>query len=214
MPEVRFTGVVRRAAAAVAGLLFVACAAPASDADTAADDMAQTPAVSPADRLLLASAKVALPPAGTRLEDLPAPESPGAIATQQYCTACHALPNPTMHSATDWPGVVRRMWLRMAQLGPDFTVPVPEMGQRVVLLDYLTANALKVNEGNLPDGPMRQVFVQTCAQCHELPDPHQHSEQDWYVVVRRMNQHMQDLLDRTLPSEDIDRIVQYLASAS
>ena len=170
--------------------------------------------LSPTDNLLLASAKVALPPAGTRPEDLPDPGSRGAVAMQQFCTTCHALPAPGMHSATDWPAVLRRMWLRMGLIDQTYTIPVPELGDRLVMLDYLSANALKVNMGNLPDGPGRQFFVTTCSQCHELPDPGQHSSEDWYVVVRRMHQHMEDLLGQTLTTEQTEQLVQYLAGAS
>jgi hypothetical protein len=106
------------------------------------------------------------------------------------------------------------MWLRIGQLGPDFTVPEPEMGQRIVMLDYLTANALRVSEGNLPDGPTRQFFIDTCSQCHELPDPRQHSAQDWPVVVRRMNDHMQEILGTSITSDQIEQIVRYLGSAA
>jgi cytochrome c5 len=196
-------------AAVVLALLLVACNQPVQDS---APPTMQAAGVSPADQLLLASAKVALPPEGTTLADLPEPESPGAVAVQQYCTACHALPHPAMHSATDWPAVARRMWLRMGRLGSGFTVPEPEMGQRIVLLDYLTANALRVSEGNLPEGPTRQVFIDTCSQCHELPDPRQHSEQDWFVVVRRMNDHMQSILGTSITSEQIEQIVRYLGA--
>jgi cytochrome c5 len=189
-------------------VLVAACDQPVQD--SASPTMQAAAGVSAADQLLLASAKVALPPEGTTLADLPEPESPGAVAVQRYCTACHALPHPAMHSATDWPTVARRMWLRMGELGSGFSVPEPEMGQRIVLLDYLTANALRVSEGNLPDGPARQFFIDTCAQCHELPDPRQHSEQDWFVVVRRMNDHMQEILGTSITSEQIEQIVGYL----
>jgi len=201
----------RLSAMPLVAFAFLACQPAEQDSGMSTEE--QTAQVSPADQLLLASARVALPPEGTRLEDLPDPEGAGAIAVQRYCSACHAIPQPSMHSATDWPGVVRRMWLRMGTLGPDYVVPKPEMGQRIVILDYLTTNALQVAT-NLPDGPGRDLVMDTCGQCHELPDPRQHSEEDWFVVVRRMNQHMQDILGSTLSAEDIERVVRYLASVT
>lgn len=201
----------RLSAMPLVAFVFFACQPAEQDSGMTAEE--ETAQVSPADQLLLASAKVALPPEGTRLEDLPDPQSGGAIAVQRYCSACHALPQPSMHSATDWPAVVRRMWLRMGTLGPDYVVPNPEMGERIVILDYLTTNALQVAT-NLPDGPGRDFFTDTCGQCHELPDPRQHSEADWFVVVRRMNQHMQEILGSTLSAEDIERVVRYLTSVT
>jgi cytochrome c5 len=48
-------------------------------------------------------------PPGTRPEDLPSPESRGAALVNQYCTQCHNLPSPLLHSAAEWPQVVERM---------------------------------------------------------------------------------------------------------
>jgi len=31
----------------------------------------------------------------------------------RYCVQCHNLPNPAMHHAGKWPGIVERMVLRM-----------------------------------------------------------------------------------------------------
>jgi cytochrome c5 len=167
-------------------------------------------ALSPSDQLLLASAKVALPPEGVIPADLPDPQSSGATYLQTYCMTCHSLPSPAMHSATDWPGVLRRMWLRMGLLESTFRVPEPDLGERIVLLDYLVGNALKVTTETLPDRPGRDEFQKTCNQCHELPDPHQHSSQDWFVVVRRMNDHMQAILGKQLTNAEIEQITTYL----
>jgi cytochrome c5 len=156
----------------------------------------------------------ALPPAGLTPDALPDPASPGAQALLRYCTACHALPSPAIHSATDWPAVVRRMWLRIDRVSGEFGVPVPNTAERAVLLPYLLEHALKVGDAELPAGPGREEFRATCSRCHELPDPRQHSPVDWVAVARRMNQHMEDMLGRTINREDFTRIVRYLETAS
>jgi hypothetical protein len=119
-----------------------------------------------------------------------------------------------MHSATDWPGVTRRMWLRMERIDPKYAIPVPEIADQLVILQYLTDNSLKVSDANLPDFPGRDRFERTCAQCHELADPHQHSPGDWYVVVRRMNEHMREILGQELNADVIQEITLYLQKAS
>src|SRR5678816_603844 len=48
---------------------------------------------------------------------LPEPDSRGARLTVGYCVQCHNLPNPAMHDAARWPGVVRRMVPRMEGKG-------------------------------------------------------------------------------------------------
>jgi len=166
------------------------------------------------DRVLLASAKVALPPAGVDPATLPDPGSSGALELQRFCVACHALPSPAMHSPSDWPSVLRRMWLRMGLIDPTLGVPVPEIGDRLVLLRYLMDNGLQVAATTLPDMPGRRTFEETCNKCHALPDPRQHSPLDWYVVVERMSGHARDLLGAELTSDQIREIVQFLEKAS
>lgn len=191
-------------------LLTTACQEPPQETQTVPQDQSLTMR----DQLLLVSAKVALPPEGTMPADLPAAGSAGANLLQQYCVSCHALPHPGTHSATDWPAVVRRMWLRMGKLNEQFTVPEPTSGERVALLQYLIANAFTVNEASLPAGPNREFFTTTCSQCHALPDPRQHSPEDWIAVVRRMTDHMQEMLGESLAPADISRIASYLSQAS
>src|SRR6266511_4527675 len=86
---------------------------------------AAAPQLTRTDRLLLAAASIALPPEGVAPGDLPEPDSRGAQLVAKFCAQCHALPAPTQHSATDWPSVVRRMWLRMEWLPDSLGVQVP-----------------------------------------------------------------------------------------
>jgi cytochrome c2 len=166
------------------------------------------------EELLLASALVALPPAGFTAADLPDPDSSGAQHVVQYCTACHALPSPSSHSATDWPSVLRRMWLRIERLDPSFEVPSPNGGERMVMSEYLVENALRVSRANLPSGAGRNLFVARCGRCHELPDPSQHTPDDWAGVVRRMQGHMEPMLGEFMSQADSRQITAYLQTAS
>ena len=162
------------------------------------------------DQILLASAKVALPPEGTTAADLPDPESRGAKLVATYCAQqCHALPSPSTHSATDWPTVVRRMWLRMDRLPPEFGVQVPETGERRVLLDYLADHALQVTT-TLPEGAGREEFAAVCSQCHALPDPKAHTVNDWPAIFMRMERNI-ERMGVTPPTRDqTTAIVSYL----
>ena len=169
--------------------------------------------LSPVDRLLLASVKVALPPAGVTPADLPDPDSQGARLVTQYCIACHSLPSPASHSATDWPRYARRMWLRLDRLQDSLNLTVPATAERQVMLEYLIENSLQV-ASSLPSGPGRDFFRTTCTSCHDLPDPRVHSAEDWVAVVRRMMDHMQEIQRRSLTPEQYSRIVLYLETAS
>ena len=169
--------------------------------------------LSPVDELLLASVKVALPPPGVTPADLPDPGSQGARLVTTHCIACHSLPSPASHSATDWPRYARRMWLRMDRLQDSLNLTVPSTAERQVMLEYLIENSLQVANA-LPSGPGRDFFRTTCTSCHDLPDPKVHSAEDWVAVVRRMMDHMQEIQGRSLTPEQFSRIVLYLETAS
>lgn len=162
------------------------------------------------DALLLAAAKVALPPAGIGPGDLPDPHSPGAVLVVQLCGQCHAIPSPAMHSATDWPRVTRRMWLRMERLPESLAVRTGADGERSVLLGYLSANALQVGGAELPHGKGREDFALVCSRCHALPDIRLHTAGDWPAVFMRMERNM-DRMSVSLPTRDqTDNILLYL----
>jgi cytochrome c5 len=164
---------------------------PSQPPANAGDNATATAEPNREDQLLLAAAKVALPPAGLAAGDLPEPASRGALLVVQYCGQCHALPTPAAHSGTDWPSVARRMWLRMEWLPPTLGVKVPTPSERGTILSYLLANSLKVSGAMLPAGKGRDAFAVVCSQCHGLPDPGTHSADDWPAVYSRMERNME-----------------------
>lgn len=201
----------------LAFLTLVACqtapppSQPATGSTTTANPMQQQ-SLDRSDRLLLAAAKVALPPAGVSPGDLPDPTSQGALLLMQYCGQCHSLPAPTAHSATDWPSVARRMWLRMEWLPVSLGVKVPTAAQRYTILTYLLANSLKVSGSVLPAGKGRDEFSAICSQCHSLPDPRVHSPQDWPAVYSRMERNMERMQVQPPSANQTGDILLYLQS--
>jgi len=167
-------------------------------------------AIGPRDQLLLATIKVALPPDGVTPADLPEPQSRGAALMAQYCTQCHALPSPAMHSAAEWPAVVRRMWLRVERLPSAEHVRGAELGDRVELLNYLTDHALQISSTTLPAGTGRGNFIAMCSRCHALPDPHMHGPQDWPAVVMRMERNIERMNVLPIGRDDLGMILEYL----
>jgi len=167
-------------------------------------------AASKTDALLLASAKIALPPPGIGPGDLPQPSSREAGLVVQYCTRCHELPSPAMHSATDWPRVVRRMWLRMDRLPASMEVRAPDEGDRGGVLNYLIANGLMVSGAELPAGVGRQEFAVVCSRCHALPDIRNHSGRDWPAVFLRMERNMERMNVVPPTGDQTSKILLYL----
>jgi cytochrome c5 len=186
--------------------------APANNAS--ANSAAQGSGLQRQDELLLAAASVALPPSGTAATDLPDPNSTGAKLVAQYCGQCHNLPVPQMHSATDWPGIARRMWLRMELLPATLQVNVPTAAERFAILDYLNTNALKVSGSSLPPGVGREAFSQVCSRCHALPDPRVHSREDWATVYARMERNMERMKVPPPTREQTTDIIMYLQAVA
>ena len=175
---------------------------------------AAPPAISRGDELILAAVRVGLPPAGVTGADLPDPHGPGATLMASFCAQCHALPSPVAHSATDWPGVVRRMWLRMDYLPDSFGVRRPTATERYAILSYLTTNALRVSGAVLPALPGRESFELVCSRCHALPDPRVHSGNDWEAVIPRMVQNMERMHVALPTTDQVNDIVTFLKAAS
>jgi cytochrome c5 len=192
---------------------FAACEKPPEPPTRGREETAGSAvASSRSDSLLLFSAKIALPPEGFSPADLPDANSVGAGLLAKYCAQCHALPTPTAHSATDWPRVVRRMWLRMDRLPEGLGVQTPLVGERAQLLNYLTTYALVVSGGTLRPGKGRDDFAKVCSRCHALPDPQVHSPQDWVAVFQRMERNMGRMQVSPPTAEESEGILTYLQS--
>lgn len=133
---------------------------------------------------------------------LPERGSPGATLTLRYCVQCHNVPNPAMHHAAKWPGIVQRMVDRMegrgnmgelmADMMAGVKAPAPE--ETATLVAYLQKHAQRpLDPARYPEAfqPSGEAFRLACNQCHVLPDPRRHTAAEWRAVVARMQQNMQ-----------------------
>lgn len=178
---------------------------------------------------MISSVGVGLPPNDFQPEDLPEPGSRGAGLLQVYCVQCHWLPTPQMHSAAEWPILVRRNLLRMQQLKDRLGGPLTTglVGEVVIagyesaefpapqdvdtLLAYLRRYALPVPQtGELTPGPGRALFIQKCSICHETPSPRAHTVTGWERLIGEMQAFMVVSDVQPLTSEELDSITAYL----
>jgi len=180
----------------VAVLFFATTSAATQDLSQLIDQSRNRWAESPHGQML---ARI-LPPT-FELSQLPEPESRGARLVVQYCVQCHNLPNPAMHHAAKWPGIVDRMVVRMNGKGNMGTlmhemmagVRAPTADETKVLLAYLQRysqrplDPKKYPAVNLAEG---RSFRFACQQCHVLPDPARHNAAEWRAVVARMEKNM------------------------
>ncbi len=84
-------------------------------------------------------------PRGADPAQLPEPQSAGARLVNQYCTQCHGIPTPALHSASGWSPVVGRMNARMQWMRQNSSMgiaaPTPEELQAI--LGYMQIHAAK-----------------------------------------------------------------------
>jgi len=155
-----------------------------------------------------------LPP-GIGPASLPAPKSKGAKLLDQYCDQCHNLPGPGMHIASEWPPLVALMNQRMQMLSghgmKDIRAPSEKELQKIVT--YLKKYAQEpIDKAKYPDlsTPAGRNFQKTCTQCHALPDPKQHTRDEWPSVVGLMVHNMVKM-DKIVPKERIqEEIIAFL----
>ena len=133
---------------------------------------------------------------------LPQRKSPGARLVTAYCVQCHNLPNPAMHHAAKWPGIVQRMVMRMEGKGNMGAlmremmagVKAPSAEDTRTIVAYLRRHAQKpLDPQRYPDvnQPSGEAFRTACNQCHVLPDPKRHTAEEWRQVVARMQENME-----------------------
>ncbi|MHB8455759.1 MAG: hypothetical protein ACYDDO_13945 [Acidiferrobacterales bacterium] len=152
---------------------------------------------------------------------LPDPGAPGAHLLERYCTQCHNLPGPGMHTAAEWPAVVARMNGRMQMMsggmmgGRPTGIVAPSGAELQTLTAYLQTHAQKpMDIAQYPDlnTPPGKAFYAVCTQCHALPDPKQHISSEWPGVVARMRHNM-TVMGRTVPDRAVlSEIIVFLQS--
>lgn len=169
-------------------------------------------------------------PEGIPAADLPASDSRGARLVARYCSQCHGVPSPRRHAAEDWEATARRMFRRMdhmqhmggmgGMMGGGMhdrmmDVEVPTADEERAIVAYLRDHAMRGARAEaLPAGEGRETFGRVCSRCHALPDPSQHTAEEWPAVVKRMRGHMQRMEVQEVSDAEAERIVRYLQRAA
>lgn len=152
-----------------------------------------------------------LPP-GIRPENLPEPDSRGARLLIRYCTQCHDLPNPFMHSGVEWPVTAGRMFARISMMSGMqgmMDIESPSVEEKETIIGYLKKHSMKSispDELLAPNSEGAVLFSERCSQCHSLPNPNLHTAEEWPAVVGRMQVNMKSM-GRTVITEDEKKII-------
>lgn len=207
--------------ALLSGLAMAAC----GPEDTAEQDRAAADRMGPGMMEMMANM-----PEGIPASALPDPDSRGARLVVRYCSQCHGIPTPRRQSAEDWWPTLRRMLFRMERMermerrrgmmegmmrGRMPEVEAPTAGEAQAMLAYLRAHALRtVRPEALPEAPGAELFGRACSRCHALPDPAQHTPEEWPGVVARMRENMRRMDVEEITDAEARTIVRYLQGAS
>jgi hypothetical protein len=129
-------------------------------------------------------------PFGMSADQLPDAKSKGAALYASYCSQCHNLPSPKMHSASDWPMRFEKMMdhaIQMAGSSPNIKTPAKKDKKEIV--SYLQKNGFRALPANSPLLREPQAFnlLWFCSVCHAVPDPDQFPADVWSTIVDRMN---------------------------
>ncbi len=153
-------------------------------------------------------------PFGLAANQLPDPQSKGATLFASYCSQCHNLPSPRMHSTDDWPLRFETMMdhaVVMAGASPAIKMPADKEKTEIVV--YLAKNGFR---GLPADSPLRgeyQVFniIWFCSVCHAVPDPSQYPAKEWGKIVDRMNGFRKKQGRDEMSSADRTAVINFLA---
>ncbi len=158
-------------------------------------------------------------PIGVEPSQLPDPDSRGAELLSRYCSQCHGIPSPRLHTGQEWPNVLTRMVKRMRKM--EFggmgmmQIESPSQAELGILSSYLGVHSMVGMDPQRSmemTGPGADAFREICSACHALPDPRQHTRDEWPAVVDRMTRNMRSL-DRVVPSDrELEHVITFLRS--
>lgn len=179
---------------------------------------------------LVASLGSGLPPEDYRRAELPEAGSHAVALMEAYCVQCHWIPSPQMHSAEEWPILMRRMEMRsrtlqnrmqgemsrrimgeMMMAGMGHSI-IPSDAEQDTILDYLQRNALPVVEPeSLGRGEGAELYEEVCTRCHQTPDPAAHTVAEWRAeVIPRMQSNMARMGLERLTTAEQEQIIDFL----
>ena len=147
------------------------------------------------------------------IDDLADEKSNGAKMIFYYCNQCHNAPGPGMHTKKEWRYVFWKMYWRMHLMNAQFKkFNIPTYAEGEVMYKYLQEYALhSIKAANVDKkSPGASVFMGTCMQCHNLPNPQMYTQKEWPTIVKRMRRHMKSM-GKIIPSKKETQLtIEYL----
>ena len=162
-------------------------------------------------------------PGGLTARELPDAKSKGAQLFASYCSKCHDLPSPRMHSSSDWPIRFEKMLghaVMIAGTAPDSKM-MPADKEKAAILSYLQTNGFVGLAAYAPllTEPDGFNVAWYCSSCHAVPDPVQFraidatqlTAKEWGLIVDRMNTYRKKQGREIMSDSDKNSIVDFYA---
>lgn len=152
-------------------------------------------------------------PFGLTADQLPDPQSKGAALLASYCSQCHNLPSPKMHSTGDWSMRFEKMMDHALLLaGASSNVKIPADKEKKEIVSYLEKNGFRGLPANSPLRGEPQVFniIWHCSVCHDVPDPDQFPAKEWGKIVDRMNGYRKKQGREEMSNSDRKVVINFL----
>jgi len=152
-------------------------------------------------------------PFGLTADQLPDPQSKGAVLFVSYCSQCHNLPSTKMHSTGDWPMRFEKMMDHaMLMAGTSSAVKMPADKEKKEIVSYLERNGFRELPANSPLHGDPQIFnvIWFCSVCHAIPDPDQFPAKEWGKIVDRMNGYRKKQGRDEMSNADRKAIINFL----
>ncbi len=135
---------------------------------------------------------------------LAAEASEGKEVFQKMCSRCHKLPESGTRTAEQWKLVIDIMQGIMQQRGETL---LNEKEKQQVLL-YLQENAKQPSSAR--ETGAENLFIARCALCHQLPEPGMLKAAQWKLIIKTMQQRMQQAGVPQLKEGETELIMEYL----
>lgn len=163
-------------------------------------------------------------PGGLTADTLPDAQSKGAKLFASYCSRCHNLPSPRMHSRADWPMRFGKMMDHvklLAVTAPDIKIPNENEQQEIVTYLQKMGFIGLAEYAPLLTRPEGFKVAWYCSACHAVPDPIQFpakgatqlSAKEWHLVVDRMNVYRKKQGREEMSVSDRNSIVDFLTKS-
>ena len=122
----------------------------------------------------------------------------------QKCSRCHKLPDAASRTLPQWQLIIEVMQQIMPLKGES---PLSDAEKQLVLA-HLKKNARQTSAEQ--QNPAEDIFTARCTLCHQRPEPDMLNPVQWKMLMKLMQQRMQQASVPQLNEQEFDLVLKYL----